>query len=328
MLPRYTLTQNETEMFRKKKVAIIGYGSQGSAQALNLRDSGISVIIGNRKGKSFDNAKAAGFEVYTVAEAVSKADVIAIMVPDESASEIYNTEIAPVLRKGQCILFAHGFNIHYNIIKIPDDIDVVMVAPKGVGPMVRKLYLEGKGVPSLVAIASDTTGTALSIALGYAGAIGSAHAAILATTFKDETETDLFGEQAVICGGIPELITAAFQTLVDAGYPPELAYSECVHEIKLVVDLIYAGGLSSMHDSISKTAGYGGISRGKRLINEDTRKEMKKILDEIQSGTFAQEWMTEKKSGCQQFNKMVNDVRLSSLEDAGKKFRELIQKEG
>ena len=324
MLPRYSVSSKETDFFLKKRTAIIGFGSQGSAQAENLRDSGADLIIGNRPGKSFDEAKAAGFNVYSVEDAVKKADILALMLPDESASEIYEKEIAPHLKKHQTLLFAHGFNIHYKFITPPADVDVVMVAPKGVGPMVRKLFVDGGGVPSLVAVAQDASGNALKTALGYAACIGSSRSAILASSFKDETETDLFGEQAVICGGIPELIQAAFTTLVDAGYPPELAYSECAHEVKLVVDLIYAGGLSAMHDSVSKTAGYGGISRGKRLVSEETKEEMKKILEEVQSGNFANEWISEKRSGSAHYKAMVDEVRTSDLETSGKAFRDII----
>lgn len=327
MLPRYSISPKDTDFFLKKRTAIIGFGSQGSAQAENLRDSGADVIIGNRPGKSFDKAAAAGFDVYSVEDAVKKADIIALMLPDESAAEIYETEIAPHLKKHQTLLFAHGFNIHYKFITPPADVDVVMVAPKGVGPMVRKLFVDGGGVPSLVAVAQDASGNALKTALGYASCIGSSRSAILASSFKDETETDLFGEQAVICGGIPELIQAAFTTLVDAGYPPELAYSECAHEVKLVVDLIYAGGLSAMHDSVSKTAGYGGISRGKRLVSDETKEEMKKILEEVQSGTFADEWISEKRSGSAHYKAMVDEVRTSDLEAAGKEFRDIINSE-
>ena len=327
MLPRYSVSSKETDFFLKKRTAIIGFGSQGSAQAENLRDSGADVIIGNRPGKSFDKAAAAGFDVYSVEDAVKKADILALMLPDESASEIYEKEIAPHLKKHQTLLFAHGFNIHYKFITPPADVDVVMVAPKGVGPMVRKLFVDGGGVPSLVAVAQDASGNALKTALGYAACIGSSRSAILASSFKDETETDLFGEQAVICGGIPELIQAAFTTLVDAGYPPELAYSECAHEVKLVVDLIYAGGLSAMHDSVSKTAGYGGISRGKRLVSEETKEEMKKILEEVQSGNFANEWISEKRSGSAHYKAMVDEVRTSDLETAGKAFRDIINSE-
>lgn len=327
MLPQYRPTPEQLRDFAKKRVAIIGYGSQGSSQALNLRDSGIAVIIGNRPGKSFDAAVAAGFPTYPVSEAVRNADVIAMMVPDESAAEIYESEIKPVIKEAQTLLFAHGFNIHYRFIQPPEGVDVVMVAPKGVGPMVRRLYTEGYGVPSLLAVAADASGHALDTALGYADAIGSSRSAILESTFRDETETDLFGEQTVICGGVPALVETAYTTLVEAGYPPELAYSECAHELKLVVDLIYAGGISAMHDSVSKTAGYGGITRGRRLVSRRTRKEMKKILTEIQSGKFAQEWIAEKRSGSAQYRQMVDNAKQSAMESVGKTFRDLINKE-
>lgn len=327
MMKEYTASDADINYFLSQKIAIIGYGSQGRAQALNLRDSGADVIIGNRPGKSYDAAVLDGFQVTSVSGAVEEADVLAIMLPDESAAEIYEKDIAPHLHSGQTLLFAHGFNIHYKFITPPQSINVVLVAPKGVGPMVRKLYEDGSGVPSLFSVHQNADGHAQSIALGYAAGIGSSRSAILESTFRDETETDLFGEQAVICGGIPELINAAFETLVKAGYPPELAYSECAHEVKLVVDLIYQGGLSKMHDFVSKTAGYGGISRGKRLVNESVVNEMKAILDEIQSGTFACEWMEEKKSGSKNYQKMVSDVKESNLEEAGKKFRNILEME-
>ena len=324
MMKEYTASDADSRYFLSKKTAIIGYGSQGRAQALNLRDSGADVIIGNRPGKSFDAAERDGFYVTSVSEAVRAADILAVMLPDESAAEIYEKDIAPYLHPGQTLLFAHGFNIHYKFIIPPESINVILVAPKGVGPMVRKLYEDGSGVPSLVSVHQDADGSALSIALGYAASIGSSRSAILESTFRDETETDLFGEQAVICGGIPELINAAFETLVRAGYPPELAYSECAHEVKLVVDLIYQGGISKMHDFVSKTAGYGGISRGKRLITDSVRDGMQVILDEVQSGAFAHEWMEEKKNGSKEYQKMVSAVKESSLEDAGKKFRAIL----
>lgn len=324
MLPQHRPTPDQVAGFSKQRVAIIGYGSQGSSQALNLRDSGISVIVGNRPGGSADAARAAGFAVYGVADAVRNADVVALMVPDESAAEIYASEIAPVLEKGQTLLFAHGFNIHYGFIRPADGVDVVMVAPKGVGPMVRKLFLDGGGVPSLVAVAADASGHALDTAIGYAAAIGSSRSAILESTFRDETETDLFGEQTVICGGVPALVEAAYATLVEAGYPPELAYSECAHELKLVVDLIYAGGLTAMHDSVSKTAGYGGITRGKRVVPRRTGKEMQKILKEIRSGAFAREWMAEKRGGSEHYMQMVDEAKRSAMETTGKEFRDLI----
>jgi len=325
MMREYTATDKEKKAILSQEIAILGYGSQGRAQGLNLRDSGAKVIVGNRRGKSYESAKNDGFSVLSVSEAVKRADVLAILLPDESAAEIYNTDIAPYLHAGQTLVFAHGFNIHYKFIQPPNNVNVILVAPKGVGPMVRKLYEEGGGVPSLIAVNQDATGNALSIALGYASGIGSSKSAILESSFKDETETDLFGEQAVICGGIPELIMAAYTTLVKAGYPPEIAYSECAHEAKLVVDLIYQGGLTKMHEFVSKTAGYGGITRGKRLVDEDTKNEMEKILAEIQSGQFANEWMKERKEGAVNYNKMVDAVKESSLEKTGKHFREILE---
>jgi len=324
MMREFTVTDKDKKAILSQKIAILGYGSQGRAQGLNLRDSGVNVIVGNRRGKSYDSAKNDGFAVLSVPEAVKQADILAILFPDEAAAEIYTTDIAPHLHAGQTLVFAHGFNIHYGFIQPPKDVNVILVAPKGVGPMVRKLYEDGGGVPSLIAVNQDATGTALSLALGYASGIGSSKSAILESSFKDETETDLFGEQAVICGGIPELLLAAFNTLVKAGYPPEIAYSECAHEAKLVVDLIYQGGLTKMHEFVSKTAGYGGITRGKRLVDENTKMEMEKILAEIQSGQFANEWMKERKEGSVNYNKMVDTVKESNLEKTGKKFREIL----
>lgn len=320
----YSASPEDVQYLKTKRVAILGFGSQGQAQALNLRDSGVNVIVGNRAGKSFDAAKDEEFLVYQVSDAVKRADVLALLFPDESAAEIYDKDIAPYLRKGQTLLFAHGFNILYKLISPPEYVDVILVAPKGVGPMVRNLYEEGSGVASLVSVHQNASGNALKTALGFASAIGSSRAAIIETTFKDETETDLFGEQTVICGGIPALIEAAFDTLVDAGYPPELAYSECAHEVKLVIDLIYKKGFSGMHDSVSKTAGYGGITRGNRLISESCREEMRKILAEIQSGEFAREWVAEKKNGSKKYQALVENARKSEMEKAGVAFRKIL----
>lgn len=324
MLNKYPSEQINTKNISGKTVAILGYGSQGRAQALNVRDGNIKVIVGNRKGESFDKAQADGFEAMSVSEATKKADILCIFFPDESAAEIYKNEVAPHLKEGQCLVFAHGFNIHYKFITLPEFVDAVLVAPKGVGPMVRKLYIEGKGVPSLVSVAQDYTKNALKTALGYAAAIGSGRSAVFESTFADETETDLFGEQAVICGGIPAIIEEAYNTLVNAGYPKELAFSECAHEAKLVVDLIYEGGFSKMHDFVSKTASYGGITRGKRLVSDETRDEMKRILSEVQSGGFANEWMSEKRRGCGEYKKMVEEVRESDIEKTGREFRKTI----
>lgn len=324
MLRKFTESDVNSDFFSGKRIAILGYGSQGRSQARNLRDSGLSVIVGNRPGKSYESAIFDGFSAMSVSEAVSRSDILGIFFPDESAAEIYAKDVAPYLRAGQCLVFAHGFNIHYGFIVPPKFTDVVLVAPKGVGPMVRKLYENGSGVPSLVAVHQDHTGRALNLALGFAAGIGSSRSAVLASTFRDETETDLFGEQAVICGGLPALISAAYDTLVDAGYPPELAFSECAHEVKLVVDLIYEGGFSKMHDFVSKTAGYGGITRGARVIGDDSRKQMTEILNEIQSGEFAKEWMAEKRLGSKTYAGLVERVKKSDIETTGAEFRRLL----
>ncbi|HJJ42031.1 MAG TPA: ketol-acid reductoisomerase [Methanocorpusculum sp.] len=324
-LEKYQDSEISLKPLLNKTIGILGYGSQGRAQALNLRDSGINVIVGCRKGKSFEKAESDGFKPVSVPDAVKNSDILAFMLPDESAAEIYTKDIEPHLKKGQTLLFAHGFNIHYGFIKPPKDVDVVISAPKGVGPMVRKLFEDGYGVPSLAAVQQDSTGHALEKTLAYAAGIGSGRSAILKSSFKDETETDLFGEQAVICGGVPVLVEAAYNILVDAGYPEELAYSECAHELKLVVDLIYEGGLTKMHEFVSKTASYGGITRGERIIGDESRKEMLKILEEIKSGEFAKEWMTEKNSGSEKYNALVNEVKESDMEKTGRKFRKLIE---
>lgn len=327
MLRKYTNTEIEQASLHGQTIAILGYGSQGRSQALNLRDSGEQIIIGNRPGKSYNTAKQDGFPVMTISQATQKADILAIMLPDETAAEIYTSDIAPNLTPGKTLLFAHGFNIHYTLITPPKDVDVILVAPKGVGPMVRKLYLEGKGVPSLVCAHQNATGHALETALAYARDIGSGRTAIFATTFKDETETDLFGEQTIICGGIPSLIETAYSTLIEAGYPEELAYSECAHEAKLVIDLIYEGGFTKMHDYVSKTASYGGITRGNRLINDSLKKEMQTILREIQDGRFAREWMNEKHNGSANYHTLVENVRTSNIEKTGHEFRKTINGE-
>ena len=321
----YSVSAEDEKHFLSQRVAILGYGSQGRAQALNLRDSGADVIVGNRAGKSFDRAAEDGFAVYPVCEAVQKADVLALLFPDESAADIYAAEIAPYLHEGHTLLFAHGFNILYNLIQPPKFVDVVLAAPKGVGPMVRRLYEEGGGGASLVSVHQDASGRALQTALGFAAAIGSSRSAIMESTFKDETETDLFGEQAIICGGIPALIEAAVDILIEAGYPPELAYSECAHEVKLVIDLIYAKGFGAMYDSVSRTASYGGITRGKRLISERLKSDMKEILREVQSGEFAEEWVAEKRAGSGHFRELVENARDSEMEKAGIAFRKILE---
>jgi len=285
-------------LLRDRTVAVIGYGSQGHAHALNLKESGVKVVVGLREtSPSADAARAAGLTVKSVAEAAGEGDLVMLLVPDERAADIYRESIEPNLEDGNMLLFAHGFNIHFNQIDPPKFIDVGMVAPKGPGHTVRTQYEEGKGVPSLIAIHQDYSGQARDLALAYAAGIGAGRAGILETTFKEETETDLFGEQCVLCGGVTELMKAGFDTLVEAGYAPEMAYFECVHEMKLIVDLINSGGFAMMRYSISDTAEYGDYQTGRRIITEDTRKEMKKILGEIQTGQFASKWVAENKAG-------------------------------
>ncbi len=280
-----------------KTVAIIGYGSQGHAHAQNLKDSGVHTIIGLRPDSArVATAKADGFEVFETSEAAKKADIIMILAPDQNQTEIYNTSIKENLEEGNCLMFAHGFAIHFNQIVAPEGVDVFLVAPKGPGHTVRSQYLEGRGVPCLIAVHKDVSGKAFDIGLAYASAIGGGRAGIFETSFKEETETDLFGEQAVLCGGVTELMKAGFDTLVEAGYSPEMAYFECVHEMKLIVDLINSGGFAGMRYSISDTAEYGDYEIGKRIITDETRKEMKKVLREIQDGTFAGNWITENSS--------------------------------
>lgn len=288
------------ELLKGKTIAVIGYGSQGHAHALNLKDSGCDVVVGLREGSpSFAKAKADGLTVLSVDEAAEKGDLIMILLPDEKAAEIYASQIAPHMKPGNVLMFAHGFNILYNQIEPPADCDVAMVAPKGPGHTVRSQYLEGKGVPSLIAVHQNVSGKAKEYALAYAAATGAGRAGIIETTFKEETETDLFGEQAVLCGGVTELMKAGFDTLVEAGYEPEMAYFECVHEMKLIVDLINSGGFAMMRYSISNTAEYGDYMTGRRIITEETRKEMKKVLREIQDGTFASKWISENNAGKQ-----------------------------
>ncbi|MGI6269679.1 MAG: ketol-acid reductoisomerase [Candidatus Howiella sp.] len=298
MIQKYYDTDCNLSLLDNKTVAIIGYGSQGHAHALNLHESGVKVVVGLRKDSaSWKKAEDAGLTVMEVPQAAAAADVVMMLVPDELAADIYNEQVAPTMKEGDVLMFAHGFNIHFNFIKPQPDIDVIMVAPKGPGHTVRSQYLEGKGVPSLIAVYQDYSGRAKDYALAYACGIGAGRAGILETSFREETETDLFGEQAVLCGGVTELMKAGFDTLVEAGYEPEMAYFECIHEMKLIVDLINSGGFAMMRYSISNTAEYGDYRTGKRLITEDTRKEMKKVLSEIQDGTFASEFMQEFSSG-------------------------------
>ena len=311
-------------LLKDKTVAIIGYGSQGHAHALNLHESGINVIVGLYNGsKSWKKAEDAGLKVETVAEATKHADVIMILLPDEKQAAIYASEIAPNLSAGKTLAFAHGFNIHFAQIVPPADVNVIMIAPKGPGHTVRSEYVEGKGVPCLIAIHQDATGKAKEIGLAYAAGIGGARAGVLETTFRVETETDLFGEQAVLCGGVTALMQAGFETLVEAGYSPENAYFECIHEMKLIVDLIYQGGFSKMRYSISDTAEFGDYETGKRLITDETKKEMKKILSEIQDGTFAAKWIAENKSGRAHFTATRRLKAEHQLEAVGKELRKL-----
>lgn len=308
-----------------KTVAVIGYGSQGHAHSLNLKESGVNVIVGLYEGsKSWSVAQKAGFEVVTAADAAKKADVIMLLVNDEKQADLYRESIAPHLKAGKTLAFAHGFNIHYGQITPPENIDVIMVAPKGPGHTVRSEYQAGKGVPCLVAVHKDASGNALQTALSYAAGIGGARAGVLLTSFKQETETDLFGEQAVLCGGVTALMKAGFETLVEAGYEPENAYFECVHEMKLIVDMIYRGGFNLMRYSISDTAEYGDYESGKRLITEATKAEMKKILAEIQDGTFAAKWITENKSANRaHFNACRRVESEHQLEKVGAELRKM-----
>ena len=316
----------DINLIKDKKIVIVGYGSQGHAHAINLRDTGVpNVAIALRENStSKSKAKNAGFEVLTPAKSAVWADIIMMLTPDELQSDIYNNEIAPNIRDGTALAFAHGLNIHFDLIKPKESIDVIMIAPKGPGHTVRAEYVRGAGVPCLVAVDNNPSGNALEIAIAYASAIGGGRAGIIETTFKEECETDLFGEQTVLCGGLTHLILAAYETLVEAGYSPEMAYFECLHEVKLIVDLLYEGGMANMRYSISNTAEYGDYSRGPRLITDETRKEMKKILKEIQSGEFAKEWMTEHKSGQIKFKTMRKIQAEHPIEKVGEKLRTLM----
>ena len=313
------------EKIRSKKVAVIGFGSQGHAHTLNLKDSGVEVVVGLRKdGSSWKKAEAAGVPVKSVADAVKGAYVVMILVPDELQGDLYRTEIAPNIKKGAYLAFAHGFNIHYGQIAPDKTMNVFMAAPKGPGHLVRHEYTKGFGVPSLVAVHQDASGDTLQVALAYASAIGGGRAGIIETTFKDETETDLFGEQAVLCGGASALIQAGFETLTEAGYPPEMAYFECLHELKLIVDLIYEGGISNMRYSISNTAQYGDLTRGPRVITDETKKEMKKILREIQTGEFARDWLLENKANKPMFQALTRLGQEHPIEEVGAKLRDMM----
>ncbi|TQR27286.1 ketol-acid reductoisomerase [Campylobacter sp. MIT 97-5078] len=326
MIQKYYDKDCDLSLLKSKTIAIIGYGSQGHAHALNLKESGVKVVVGLRDTSlSAVKAKEAGLEVLSVSEAVKKADLVMILVPDELCADLYKAEVAPFLKEGDILAFAHGFNIHYALIEPAKNIDVVMIAPKGPGHTVRSEYQAGKGVPSLIAIYQDFSGKAKQYALAYASGIGSARAGILETSFKEETETDLFGEQAVLCGGVTELMKAGFEILVEAGYEPEMAYFECIHEMKLIVDLIYAGGFTAMRNSISNTAEYGDYRTGKKIITDETKKTMKKVLEEIQNGTFASEFSTEFRSGRKvKFNATKRLESEHQLEKVGLELRKMM----
>jgi ketol-acid reductoisomerase len=312
-------------LIQAKKIAIIGYGSQGHAHALNLRDSGCDVCVGlHASSQSWEKVRKAKLPLYSVAEAAAASDVVMILAPDTAQPAIYRREIAPHLSAGKMLMFAHGFNIRYKTIDIPADIDVTMVAPKAPGHRVREVFVEGGGTPALLAIHQDATGSAKDLALSYAKAMGATRAGVIETTFTEETETDLFGEQAVLCGGVSALVKAGFETLVEAGYAPEIAYFECLHELKLIVDLIYEGGLSYMRYSVSDTAEYGDYTRGPRIVNAETRAEMKKILSEIQSGEFAKQWLGENKAGRAKFLAMRKGQENQPIEEVGAELRKMM----
>jgi ketol-acid reductoisomerase len=325
MAKMYFEKDAELKAIKNKTVAILGYGSQGHAHALNLKDSKINVVVGELKdSKAWLVAQKSGLRVLTADAAVKEADVVMMLVPDPLQPIVYRQAVEPNLKKGMALGFAHGFNIHYHQILPPSTIDVFMVAPKGPGHMVRRVFSEGAGVPGLVAVQQDATGHAMDVALAYAKGIGCTRAGVMETTFRDETETDLFGEQVVLCGGLTELVRAGFETLVEAGYQPENAYYECLHELKLIVDLMYEDGISGMRYSISETAKYGDITRGKRIITDETRKEMKKILKEIQSGDFAREWILENQAGRPMYTATLRRDAEHPIETVGKKLRSMM----
>jgi ketol-acid reductoisomerase len=315
----------DLSLIRGKKVTIIGYGSQGHAHANNLKDSGVKVTVGLRKGgASWDKAKKAGIAVKEVGDAVKSADLVMILLPDEHHADVYRDEIEPNIRKGATLAFAHGFNIHFQQIEPRKDLDVIMIAPKGPGHLVRSTYAQGGGVPSLIAVFQNATGRARDLALSYAAAIGAARAGVIETTFREECETDLFGEQVVLCGGLTALIQAGYETLVEAGYAPEMAYFECLHEVKLIVDLIYEGGLANMRYSVSNTAEYGDFTRGPRIVDERTKQEMKRILTEIQTGQFAKEFILENRAGAPTMKAMRRIAAEHNLEQVGAKLRDMM----
>jgi len=321
----YYESDADLKVLEGKTVAVVGYGSQGHAHSLNMKENGINVVVGLYEGsKSWAKAEAEGLKVMTVSEAAKAADIIMILCPDTTQKKVYDNCIKANLEEGNSLVFAHGFNIHFSQISPPANVDVFMVAPKGPGHLVRREFIKGTGVPCLIALEQDFTGNCKETALAYAKAIGGTRAGVIETTFKEETETDLFGEQAILCGGVTELIKAGFETLVEAGYQPEIAYFECMHEMKLIVDLLYEGGMDGMRYSVSDTAEYGDYVTGKRIINQDTRKEMKKILSEIQAGEFAQKWILENQAGRPMFNAMRASVKGDLLERTGSKLRKMM----
>ena len=315
----------DLDRIRDRKVTVLGYGSQGHAHASNLRDSGVDVVVGLRRDSaSWTKAAEAGLAVMETAEAAEAGDVVMVLLPDELQGDVYQQVIRPGLKPGNYLAFGHGFNIHFKRVAPPEDVNVFMVAPKGPGHLVRSEFERGRGVPCLLAIEQDPSGDTRSVGLAYAAAIGGARAAVIETTFKDETETDLFGEQTVLCGGLTSLIQAGYETLVEAGYPPEMAYFECCHEVKLIVDLIYEGGLANMRYSVSNTAEYGDLTRGRRIVDDGTRKVMKEILADIQSGKFADEWMAEHRSGSARFNELRQASRSHPIEKVGEQLRSMM----
>lgn len=310
------------EIIKSKKIAVIGFGSQGYGQSMNLKDSGCDVVLGLRpNGKSFEKAKQYGFKIMSIEDAVKWADIVQILIPDELQAKVYEEQIKPYMRSGQYLMFSHGFNIHYKRIVPLEGVSVIMVAPKGPGHTVRSQYVEGKGVPSLIAVYADASGDAKDVALSYASAIGAGRAGIIETTFREETETDLFGEQAVICGGVSALMKAGFEVLTEAGYAPEMAYFEVLHEMKLIIDLVNQGGLADMRYSISNTAEYGDMTRGPRVIGEASKNAMRQILKDIQSGLFADEFMNEMSSGCKEFDRLRRENASHPIEQTGKEIR-------
>ena len=313
----------DLNVLKGKTLAVIGYGNQGRNQALNLKDSGIKVVIGTHSEKTMAQAKADGFEAFTAKEAAAKADIIQILIQDDLQGSLYKNDILPSLKAGKAIMFSHGFNIHFGQIVPPADIDVFMIAPKGPGHLVRTQYVAGQGVPALVAIYQNATGNAMKLALAYSKAIGATRAGVLETTFKEETETDLFGEQVVLCGGLSELIRAGFETLVHAGYQPEVAYFECLHEVKLITDLIFEKGITGMRDAISTPAKYGDITRGRRIITDNTRHEMQRILAEIQAGSFAREFILENQANRPVYNSILRNDSEHMIEKVGRQVRSM-----